>query len=1213
MRLWPILPANDGSNPLSLGSNLLLVLFLLILLAVSVAAWRLTLDSERVQQQSELHTRLSDVNREVHTQIDRYFSLLRAGGATLSLLDEIASDDWDRFVANLDLRKNYPNIESLHYISRVPRDHAAQFEQKLRDAHYPGFRISSESELDFYCVLTHSALDTGAARGFDSCQNEIPREVLMAASEHAEPAISQRLAFTPADADVLPTDPESTIGFILVAPVFHSNAVGQETPDGWLAIALMADAIFASIEPWLSDYNLEVMDPDSAQPLIFSHGDEDRESSGFLRGNQELLLGNRSWNVELGRSFSSGLLPPLVLFSGVAISLLLFFLLNISFTLRSRAESLAEEMTRAYRESESRRQRTEEISHVMVTHLDVSGHWRKLPPRLCDILKCDEVELLDRPAIEVIHPLDVSVFESACAELLNGDEVSIQVELRFSPPDNPHVWVEMNLSLVEAANGKPMYFLAFIQNISDRKEWVQELQSRDRLLEAISRSLDFLIAPGEFGRSVVRVLQTIGEAMDVDRAYIFTNHPHTRTGLPAHSMRFEWAAEGVTQEIDNPDMQDLPYADFPSFWYDRLGQGLPVVARPRELGGESRRLLESQGIKSLLLVPIMMRGGFMGFVGLDDCRTERHWATSQVTALLAAAASLGNAFDRQDTEEALEHNRRLLSSITDNISEGIYRSTPAGHLAYVNTALATMFGYESSDEMMRIPAPIHYVSPARRKELRNIVDRDGSYRDEEVEFLRRDGSRFVALNSAVEVFDEVEGVTYLDGVISDITERKEAENKINYLAHYDTLTGLPNRSLLRDRMDQAIAKARRDKTYLAVLFIDLDRFKNVNDSLGHAVGDRILEDVAKRLKKETRADDTVSRQGGDEFIVLVPGIEEANQAANVATKLLQALGKPYRIGNHELHVTPSIGISLYPNDAEDMDELIRNADAAMYQAKERGRYNFQFFTHDLSVQAWERLSLENQLRRAIQRKDFVLYYQPQVSLETGEIVGVEALVRWRHEGHLISPDVFIPVAEQTGMVIEIGDWVLHEACRQAKAWQDEGLPPVPVSVNLSPLEFRQRDIQAHIQEVLLETGLSADMLELELTEGTVMEEVEESVKMLGKLSRLGVGLCIDDFGTGYSSLSYLKRFPIDKLKIDQSFVSDIPDDSDDAAITGAVIDMGHNLNMRICAEGVETREQLQFLRDRGCQEMQGFLFSKPVPAREMEKMLRDRVSLDVAS
>jgi PAS domain S-box-containing protein len=745
MRLWPIIPADDGSNPLSLGSNLLLVLFLLILLAVSVAAWRLTLDSERIQQQSELHTRLGDVNREVHTQIDRYFSLLRAGGATLSLLDEISSDDWDRFVANLDLSKNYSNIESLHFISRVPRDDAAQFEQSIRDADYPGFRISSESELGIYCVLTHSALDTGAARGFDSCQNDIPREVLMAASEHAEPTISQRLAFTPADADVLPADPESTIGFILVAPVFHWKDEGQETPDGWLAIVLMADAIFASIEPWLADYNLEVMDPDAAQPLIFSHGDEDKESAGFLRGNQELSLGNRSWNVELGRAFSSGLLPPLVLFSGVAISLLLFFLLNISYTLRSRAESLAQEMTRAYRESESRRQRTEEISHVMVTHLDVSGHWRKLPPRLCSILKCDEAELIDRPAIEVIHPLDVSVFETACAKLLNGDEVSIQVELRFSPPDNPIVWIEMNLSLVEAASGKPMYFLAFIQNISDRKEWVQELQSRDRLLEAISRSLDFLIAPGEFDRSVVRVLQTIGEAMDVDRAYIFTNHPHARTGLPAHSMRFEWTAEGISQEIDNPDMQDLPYADFPSFWYDRLGQGLPVVARPEELGGESRRLLESQGIKSLLLVPIMMRGGFMGFVGLDDCRTKRHWATSQVTALLAAAASLGNAFDRQDTEEALEHNRRLLSSITDNISEGIYRSTPAGHLAYVNTALASMFGYESSDEMMRIPAPIHYVSPARRKELRDIVDRDGSYRTRRSSFYGGTGQDLLRL------------------------------------------------------------------------------------------------------------------------------------------------------------------------------------------------------------------------------------------------------------------------------------------------------------------------------------------------------------------------------------------------------------------------------------------------------------------------------------
>ncbi|MDQ2068876.1 bifunctional diguanylate cyclase/phosphodiesterase [Natronospira bacteriovora] len=1198
----------------TLPRNLVLGLILGGMLLVSLGAWRLALDAERVELQSELHARLGDISREIETQMGRYFSLLRAGSATLALIDDLEASDWERFVAGLSLARHYPNITSLHYITRVPRDQADSFEANMRAGAYPEFRIRSESSLGYFCVLTHSALDTGAARGFDACQNPTPRALLAAATQQATPLISGRLVFTPADRPGAIGDPIDDAGFILVVPVYSAASMARGVPSGWLGIVLRVDAAFRELGDWHGDYHLRVVDisDDAAGSVIIDTNPA--EQRGYrIEASQSLPLGNRDWLIQLSHHHSASLFPWTVLASGLSISFLLFFLFRGNYLTRSRAEALADQMTRAYRESERRRQRTEEISLIMVTHLDADGLWLKVPPRLPELLDLSEAELLGRPARDSVYPLDVSILDEAMSHLLDGKEESAQIELRLQSQSGRAVWVEMSLSSVAAHDGQPRYFLAFLQDVSERKQWEQELENRDRLLEAISRSLDDLIAPGQFGPSVNKALETIAEAMDVDRAYIFTNHPHSTSGLPAHSMRYEWVREGITAEIENPRMQNLPYADFPEFWYDRLNTGRPVIARPRELSGEARALLEAQSIQSLLLVPIMMRGGFFGFVGLDDCRSERLWPDSQLTALLAAAASLGNAFERQETEEALEHNRRLLSSITDNISEGIYRSTPAGHLEYVNSALAGMFGYDSPEEMMRVPAPIHYVSPGRRRELQQLVTEQGGYRDEEVEFLRRDGSRFVALNSAVAIHDEVEGVTYLDGVISDITERKEAEKKINYLAHYDTLTGLPNRTLLRDRMEQAIAKARRDNTYLAVLFIDLDRFKNVNDSLGHAVGDRLLEEVARRLKRDTRAEDTVSRQGGDEFIVLLPGIEEANRAAQVATKLLSSLGQPYRVGNHELHVTPSIGISLYPNDAEDLDELIRNADAAMYQAKERGRYNFQFFTHDLSIQAWERLSLENQLRRAIQRNEFVLYYQPQVSLETGEIVGVEALVRWRHEGRLISPAVFIPVAEQTGMIIEIGDWVLHEACQQMRSWMDEGLASLPISVNLSALQFRRRDIRSHIQEALTATGLPPDLLELELTESTVMEEVEESVRMLGQLSRLGVGLCIDDFGTGYSSLSYLKRFPIDKLKIDQSFVSDIPDDSDDAAITGAVIDLGHNLNLRICAEGVETREQLHFLRDRGCQEMQGFLFSRPIPASAMADMLREQARLDVAS
>nr|WP_301288340.1 EAL domain-containing protein [Natronospira proteinivora] len=1122
---------------------------------------------------------------------------------------------WHRFVEGLDPSINYPGIASMAYLRRIPRDEAAVFERRIRENMYPNFQIVSDYQRPYLCVILHSALSGGGgAVGYDACQSHTSREALEAASHQREPVISDMLQLIRESPNQqVDAEHQGEPGFVVVNPVGDRGEDGWGYSSGWIAATITSEALFIPLVERLGEQHLLIQDEHDGQlTTLFEAGEREMRAEA-LTASEVLLIGDRQWRIHLSQGFQPGPFPLVVLGGGLSLSLLFIVLVRNSYHLRSRAEALAERMTDAWRQSEESRRRTEEIALVMVTHVDPKGCWEKVTPRLCSLLGYPESRLIGHSFLDFLHPDDQKPFENTLNALVESADHSLRQEGRFLNAEGTVVWIEVNASPVRDETDQLICLLMFIQDVSDRKAWERQLHQRDRLLEAVARSLNRLIMPGDFDAAVNDSLGILARAADVDRAYIFTNHPHSVTGLPAHSMRYEWVAPGISHQINNAAMHDLPYNDLPEEWYESLENGRPVRAFPRYLEGPAREMLLSQDIQSLLLVPIMLQGGFQGFVGLDDCHRERQWPESEVATLMAAAASMGNAFHRQQTEEELEHNRELLTSITDNISEGIYRSTPEGKLEYVNNALAEMFGYSSPEEMMQVSAPIHYVSPLRRRELAKKVEERGYYRDEEVEFLRRDGSRFIALNNTVAVSDEVGGVQYLDGVISDITQRKEAERKINYLAHYDTLTGLPNRTLLRDRMEQVLAKARRDSTRAAVLFIDLDRFKNVNDSLGHAVGDRLLSEVSRRLQKATRANDTVSRQGGDEFIVLLPEIDESNEAAQVASKLLGALGEPYRVGNHELHVTPSIGISLFPSDAEDIDDLIRNADAAMYQAKEHGRFNFQFFTHDLSVQAWERLSLENQLRRAIQWKEFVLYYQPQLSLETGEIVGIEALIRWWHEGRLISPSVFIPVAEQTGMIVEIGDWVMGEACRQLSSWQAEGLADIPVSVNLSPLQFRRRDIRSHIQQALASSGLSPEYLMLELTESTVMDEVDESVRMLGQLSRLGVRLCIDDFGTGYSSLSYLKRFPIDKLKIDKSFVSDIPTDTDDMAITAAVIDMGHNLNLTVVAEGVETREQLEFLRERRCQEMQGFLFSRPVTAEEMAELLRRKASLDLVS
>lgn len=559
----------------------------------------------------------------------------------------------------------------------------------------------------------------------------------------------------------------------------------------------------------------------------------------------------------------------------------------------------------------------------------------------------------------------------------------------------------------------------------------------------------------------------------------------------------------------------------------------------------------------------------------------------------------------------LTEKEKLLSSIAGNITEGIYRSLAAKGLSYVNDALVRMFGYASVEELLSVPGERLYRDPRRRQQLGALLEQRGFYRNEEVEYRRKDGSLFIGANSAVAVRDERGALLYFDGVISDITERKQAEQKIYQLAHYDSLTGLPNRTLLQDRLAQAVREAHRGERHLALLFLDLDRFKNVNDSLGHEFGDQLLKAVAKRLRECVRESDTVSRQGGDEFLLLLHDIADGTAAARIAEKILQVVSEPYVLGVHELHITPSIGISLYPQDGDNADALIRNADAAMYHAKESGRANYQFYTRDMHISAYERMSLENNLRLALERGEFCLHYQPQVELASGRVVGVEALIRWQHPANeLVPPTQFIPVAEQSGLIVAIGEWVLRTACRQNRAWQDAGLPALPVAVNLSAIQLRRRDIDRLVAEVLAETGLDARYLELELTESAVMHDSGETGTMLKRLNVMGVRVAIDDFGTGYSSLGYLKRFKIHRLKIDQTFVQDVAEDTDDAAITSAIISLGRSLKVQTLAEGVETREQLAFLQERGCDQIQGYYFSRPLPPEELAELLRSGRKLE---
>ncbi len=464
--------------------------------------------------------------------------------------------------------------------------------------------------------------------------------------------------------------------------------------------------------------------------------------------------------------------------------------------------------------------------------------------------------------------------------------------------------------------------------------------------------------------------------------------------------------------------------------------------------------------------------------------------------------------------------------------------------------------------------------------------------------------------------EETDEITVI-GTAQDITERKQAERAIHQLAYYDSLTGLANRVLFKDRLSNAISFAARHQQHLATLFIDLDRFKIINDTLGHTVGDLLLTHVAERLSDSVRQSDSVSRHadhepmhalarlGGDEFTILLTSLPHPEDAGRVARRILESLAHPFSIDGHEIFISASIGISIFPSDGSTVEALLKNADTAMYHAKEQGRNNCQFYSSGLNAAAAERLDLENELRRALEREEFVVFYQPKLNIHSRKILGAEALVRWKHPKRgLVPPGVFLNAAIDTGLIRSMDEWVLREACRQVKAWEMAGLPAITISANVSNSLFHGRTLPSTVADALRDSGLNPSQLELELTESIAMRDVEASVTMLEGLRTMGVRLSIDDFGTGYSSLSYLQRFPLSRLKIDQSFVRDLLTNENNVKITRAIIAMAHSLNLSVLAEGVETEGQLARLREEGCDEVQGYLFSRPVCAEDFEKLLR---------
>lgn len=733
----------------------------------------------------------------------------------------------------------------------------------------------------------------------------------------------------------------------------------------------------------------------------------------------------------------------------------------------------------------------------------------------------------------------------------------------------------------------------------------------DRILKAVEQVLNIILYNSESVKAYGLALEKLGNAVSADRVYIFENHVDPYCGGISTSQRFEWSRQSVQPQIDNPYLQNIPF-DIMGInrWYNILSQNDIVSGLVKSFPEVEKAFLEPQGIISLLVVPIIIEDKFWGFIGFDDCHSEKVWSEVEISILRIAAAGIGAAVKRNQVEltlkEALENDFKLtFRSIQNLIFKYRRRDTGEFYYTLFEGKIAASFG-KNTDNMygknLRDELP-----PEEAAQLEVYLNR--AFQGESCSYELKYGTRTHYETLSPVIKDNI--VVEVIGSSLDLTETKHAEEQIKSLAYYDTLTKLPNRVLFRDRLNLVISHSKRNNEMIAVMFIDLDRFKDINDTLGHDAGDELLKEVASRLTNNIRKDDTISRMGGDEFALILGDMKEEKQIVDIAADIISIFTKPFIIKGQEFHITASIGISVYPNDGDYSEMLFKNAEIAMYRAKEFGKNTYQFFTQTMNDKAQRRVELEKKLRKALEKNEFLLHYQPQVEASCGKVVGCEALIRWNNEGFgIVSPGEFIPVAEETGLIIPVGEWVLKTACKQLKIWHEAGYNTLNMAVNVSAHQFEQTNFAEIVTRIIDETEVSPQHIEIELTESTMMKSTEQAMSIMQKLRKIGVKISIDDFGTGFSSLGYLQKFSADILKIDRSFMGNLHENTSNQAIVNAVIDMSHALNLCVVAEGVETKEQMDFLKNKGCDLIQGYYFSKPLPANELEKLLIDEYKVN---
>ena len=720
------------------------------------------------------------------------------------------------------------------------------------------------------------------------------------------------------------------------------------------------------------------------------------------------------------------------------------------------------------------------------------------------------------------------------------------------------------------------------------------------------------LTAGTVDQAIPAILATIGESLEVERVLVFESRPKDKG--PCLCVGYSWqqpSVPRVTPELFTEYLLTSP--EIPA-WLQPVRDGQTTITHRRNTAGAVAQLFQKMQIQSLLMVPITVDHAFWGCVGVDACKSEREWLGVEIDLLKILANLIGTTILRDRSIIQLRNSEERFHAVAETAQDAIIMVDAQGLIEYWNPAATRILGYAANEVMghnihdLLASEQCHELACEKLQAAAAASNGCVVGKIRELEGKRKDGSRIPVELALAEM--TIGGQWRAVGILRDVTVRRRTEQRVSWLARHDALTGLPNRTVFLDEIRQSIERSRRSHKQFAVYYLDLDHFKDVNDTLGHPAGDLLLQAVAERLKKSIRNTDRIARFGGDEFAILANELSEPTDAGIVAGKILDAMFVPFFINNDEVHTGTTIGIAASSDRNEAAEALLAHADVALYHAKQEGRGIFRFFTEAMDREVRHRYTLLSELREAIDRHQLFLVYQPQVDMETREIVGLEALVRWRHPSRgIVSPGQFIPAAENSGLIIALGQWVLLELCRQARRWLDAGIDLPVIAVNVSPTQFKTpSDLGAEIAAMLHASGLAPTMLEIELTETALMQASRHNAAVLQNLRNQGIRVAIDDFGTGYSCLDYLRRFPASRIKIAQTFVADIAHDAGSAAITRAAIGLGRELGLGVIAEGVETAEQVALLRAWGCKEAQGYHFVAPIASEQVATLLRQRRS-----